>query len=191
MTLITSFRSVNLTGDLSFGNHTLRELRAVDEIILHRNSLGRTAWQVADRFKSDPKVSPITGGKMPYHFVIEPDGKVCQCLALEIKAPHAYPHNSRSVGISCIGDFRIHSPNERQFWAASVLAAQLTLRFLEYNAVGDLMPSTNGHGEVVDDRDCPGRYWDMGLFRSEVCDHIKDGRSICVDFVEAALETLG
>ena len=74
---------------------------------------------------------------------------------------HCFGANERSIGICCVGNFDAAPPPDRQW--------QICLNF-----VRQLMQSYRidpghvmGHGEWTDDgRTCPGKHWDMKLFRA-------------------------
>lgn len=49
-----------------------------------------------------------------YHFVIEWDGKVVQCRALDEEGAHCYGQNSTSIGVCFMGNNDVHKPSSAQ-----------------------------------------------------------------------------
>lgn len=142
-----------------------RMRQKLDAILVHRIDSGSDAKGVMDAFHGAvPGAAEVTGGQMPYHFIVEKDGAVVQCLPLSVKAPHGWKWNSHSVGVAAIGNFTIHPP------AASQWRSALMLCFLLSEPQGW---EVHGHTEVAmstkDPRKvCPGHLWPMDNFRAEM-----------------------
>ena len=51
---------------------------------------------------------------VPYTFLIEPDGTICQMLRLDRAGAHARGFNHSGFGIAFLGDFRFETPTEVQ-----------------------------------------------------------------------------
>ena len=100
-----------------------------------------------------------------YHFRIELVGEYYEVilgrLPNEIGAHCvAEAMNRRALGICCVGNFDEATPSDRQW--------QMALNFVRHLMDFHRIPPGHvlGHGEVAaDGRTCPGKWWDMDLFR--------------------------
>jgi len=161
-------------------------------IILHRcgvdlkwgHELGFDAESIIHAFTSKetkfPGAAKATGYQMPYHFLIggsfgpdEFDGKIWQTLPLEELGPHARGASGNYIGIGLIGDFRERNGTSLKQWHAAIDLCALILGGIERRTC-----DVQGHGEHRETHDgskapgepnaCPGDYWDMGGFRSDL-----------------------
>ena len=74
---------------------------------------------------------------------------------------HCIGMNKRSIGICCVGNFDLDAPEDK-LW-------QTCMNLVRHLMAQHKIPSTNvlGHRECTGyDRTCPGKFWNMGLFRS-------------------------
>lgn len=148
---------------------TLRPWRDVDRrlledvhlLLLHRihlRSLGISDQELSmsdlGEFFYDRKNG--TGGRFPYHFVIFPDGEVCQGAPLEMAAPGAVNGNSTGVQVAVVGDFRKDPPTKEQVQSTSKLCG-LLLETLPNKLLIDghtAKPGRTNHKGHL----CPGQY---------------------------------
>ena len=101
-----------------------------------------------------------------YHFGIELVGEYYEVLQGRLpneSGAHcvAEAMNNRALGICCVGDFDLEEPPDRQW--------QVCLNLVRYLTEQYRIPAGHvlGHGEVAaDGRTCPGRNFDMKLFRA-------------------------
>jgi hypothetical protein len=101
-----------------------------------------------------------TGGAIPYPLLVKTSGIVQQLCPLSYNTPHAAPWNTPSVGIAFVGDFRYHSPTDRQWEMAKFLGAVFLHHGLELFGHTELpIKSTS--------KVCPGSYFDMDALRRE------------------------
>jgi hypothetical protein len=121
-------------------------------LVLHRSDSGSTPELVAEFF-SDPQHK--TGRRMPYHFLIDSQGVVSQCVPLSIVAPGAVKLNPAGIQIALDGDFRKKPPSVKQGLALVNLVAEL----LKWK------PSLKVTGHTADDgatttpgKICPGKH---------------------------------
>ena len=69
--------------------------------------------------------------------------------------------NMQSLGICCVGNFDIEQPHIEQWKTCLLLTKYLQQR---YNIV---TANVLGHGELALYKSCPGKNWDMDLFRDQ------------------------
>jgi hypothetical protein len=143
----------------------------IEGVVVHRigKELGLTGHEVARSFADTStkfSAGSYTGGRVPYTFLVRPDGQVDQMLALYDVGPHALRWSTRSIGLACSGDFRKHKPTAEQWLAASQMATAIRMW---------IGPTcwVEGHTDLPDatkdkTKECPGRLWDMRAFRGEV-----------------------
>jgi hypothetical protein len=134
---------------------------------VHRCGLGDTAAQIALAYRGGcPEAAKATGGRMPYHLVILPNGIIEQAAPLDAVTPHARSWNHVAIGVAVIGDFRNETPSIEQ-WDA--------LRKLAHTCSGWLggRLAVKGHDELAEARadkskGCPGKGLDMEALRAEI-----------------------
>lgn len=152
-----------------------RNLLAIQGVMVHRvgkdlrtgADLGDTAEEICRAFTSDP-VGKWTGYKVPYTFIIDAQGRVAQCLPLDLVGPHARALSGKYVGVAYIGDFREHEPSPAQ-WANGLVITRVLLGALGLgvnSAVGHTDPEMVARGSTGDPaKECPGKLFSLGDFR--------------------------
>lgn len=174
-----------------------RDLSKIASIMIHRVGvdlrtgvvLGFDALDIAEVFIGrDPRwasVAKSTGSQNAYTFYVGGDlgpkaydGRVWQALPLDEIGHHGRRFSRYSIGIACIGDFRVKPPSERQWAAAVDIVSDLCFIF------GLISRRVQGHGEVKGAHSgakapgrpaaCPGDLWDMDAFRGSVRDDMRN-----------------
>jgi N-acetyl-anhydromuramyl-L-alanine amidase AmpD len=135
----------------------------VDTLIVHRVLLGTTARDIVQAFTGGvPEAAEATDHKMPYHFVVERDGSVHQCLSLNKRGVHARRWNRRSIAVACLGDFRREIPRVAQ-WQSAVLLGGLLSGIQKWEILGhDEAPKSSSDPN----KECPGDLWNMSRYRA-------------------------
>lgn len=100
---------------------------------------------------------------VPYTLLIEPDGTVSQMLALEARGAHAYAWNDKSIGVACIGDFRVSDPSPAQ-----LLSAVVTLACLHSLSGKHTLPILSHDQTRTVPKHCPGERFPLALLRERV-----------------------
>lgn len=135
----------------------------VDLLVVHRISLANVGIddddldgpKLANAFATNEELKPTTGGRVPYHLLIKPDGLIEQMLPLSIRGTHAKGYNWRSWGVACVGDFRQRPPAGPQTRALTKLLARLVVLTSDARIVGH----TQLDGASADvNKICPGSY---------------------------------
>lgn len=144
-----------------------RDLQRIDTIAIHRAGGGE--WPPSVERLVDALIQYWPGGRIPYHMMVEANGRIVQLLDFGDVGAHARAYNVPAIGIAAIGDFRAHEPEPAQ-WYATVDAAvhvMLTLRrrLRVSGHVPGLGPKATTHGAP-----CPGACWPMDRF----CVHVGD-----------------
>lgn len=144
-------------------------------ILIHRIALGNRARDVVAAFTGGvPDAAAVTGYKMPYHFVVEGDGTVVQCLPLSRQGPHAWKRNVDSIGVAAIGDFTRHAPAAAQ-WRSAAILCHLLGKPQAWEILGhDEAPQ----GSRDPNKQCPGWFWDMDRFREGVHELLISGGNV-------------
>lgn len=138
-------------------------MRNIEQIIIHRTDpsavgMPATARGVSRMFRTTPEVSRYTGGKVPYHDVIEPDGDIVHLVDWQYVTPHALSYNTTSIAIALIGDFRAAGPSPRQMMGFVAHLARVIHRFPEAEVSGHTaLPQASAHP----DKECPGALLDL------------------------------
>lgn len=141
---------------------------AVWYLVIHRlgAELGDDAAVIARAFRNTTPdgAGYGTGGRMPYHFLVFPDGRVAQCLPLDRAGAHAMKWNSKSIGIACLGDFRLHPMPSVQESSLIDLCSMLRLLVAGVQMIGhtDLPESSTDVLKV-----CPGKEINLSLLRAK------------------------
>jgi hypothetical protein len=94
-----------------------------------------------------------------YHKVILPDGSVADGRPEYAVGAHALGANSRSVGISLVGDFDVNLPSPAQLASLVALTADLAGKY------GVSPAAIVGHRDVYKDTTCPGRIFPWAEFK--------------------------
>ncbi len=97
-----------------------------------------------------------------YHKVILPDGTVADGRPEYAIGAHAIGANSRSVGISLVGDFDASLPSPAQMASLLALTVELAGKY------GVDAARVVGHRDVYKDTTCPGRIFPWGEFKREL-----------------------
>ena len=83
-----------------------------------------------------------------YHFLVDVDGTIYEGRDLGVRGVHTFGHNTGSVGVCLLGDFRFRAPSAEQLQATIAvgrwLVEQLTLTHLA------------GHSQFNESTVCPG-----------------------------------
>jgi hypothetical protein len=139
-----------------------RRVDSIKQVVVHRNTVGKNALEIAEWYAKNPK---YTGGKMPYHVVIQRDGTVEQAVGFGRVAPGAAGMNQTGIQITLVGDFRRHLPTPEQAFALYQCCKD-SARFIgTVNIIGH----TEKRPSAVDpDKECPGRLLNMDGLRKHV-----------------------
>lgn len=160
-------------------NNSRARENPIEGITLHRigDTLGKDGHEISQAFSNREKYQAgwYTGGRVPYTFLVLPDGGIDQMLPLWDVGPHALRWSSKSIGVACLGDFRKHEPTPAQWISACELVAAIYL----WVSGGAWI---KGHDELSGgssdpDKQCPGKYWDMGDFRRDTFRLVSDMES--------------
>lgn len=155
------------------------QMEAVKYLMLHRTMSHDLAWYekhlvtpdakgCSKFYQTNAEARAAVGGRFPYAFVVGMT-EIWQTRKLTDATPHARGFsdgrgNNEAVGIALIGDFRLLPPNGEQWILTVDLCAAIVRRYPHLRIVGhDEVP-----GAAPPDKKCPGKLWDMGLFRAEV-----------------------
>lgn len=121
-------------------------------VVLHRSDSGSTPEEVAEFF-SDPQYK--TGSRMPYHFLIDSQGVVFQCVPLSIVAPGAVKLNPAGIQVALDGDFRKKPPSVKQGLSLVNLVAELFRWKPSLKVVGH---TENEGATLTPGKVCPGKH---------------------------------
>lgn len=146
-------------------------------IIIHRigPELGGTAEELAEKFRDTKRhaAGSYTGGEFPYHFVLFPDGRIEQALALEDTGVHAIVWNKVAIAIALSGDYHLNQDPTPVLWENTVnLAALLAWWLGAYHLYGhtELGPSATKDPT----KRCPGAHISMDDLRAQVVTRLHD-----------------
>ncbi len=164
---------VNKIDACSDGKKRARDLESISCVMLHRIGpqlgidLVNNAEGVSKWFQRHEEA--MTGREMPYTFIICPDGTVEQALAISDTGPHAKKFNVPALSVAFIGDFRKNKCPAAQYQAAIALCSLLV------SWIGCGPAGIYSHTEKIPEgassdktKDCPGKTFDMTVFRAEV-----------------------
>jgi hypothetical protein len=148
----------------------------IEGITIHRigDTLGKDGYEITRAFRNREKYQAgwYTGGRVPYTFLILPDGAIDQMLPLWDVGPHALRWSSKSIGIACLGDFRKHEPTPAQWISACELSAAL---YLWINGGAWIKGHDELQGGSSDPtKSCPGARWSMQNFRRDTFELVND-----------------
>lgn len=100
-----------------------------------------------------------------YHYGVEEMNGllVCHKGRPEIyKGAHSIPVNSNSLAVCIIGNFDLEPPSPVILDAAAQVVRELVERYsIPFHSI-------KGHSETMQNRTCPGAYFDMDSFRDKV-----------------------
>lgn len=136
-----------------------------NRIVIHRCSLGATAEEISRSFQRDAAARSVTGGQMPYTFVVRQDGVIEQALALSDFGPHALSWSDDGIGVACVGDYRKEVPSPDQWASVVSLCTSLSIYLGEARIYG--------HGELPGGSrratiKCPGPFFGLARLRKDV-----------------------
>jgi len=168
-----------------------RNLGLVQLVLIHRigpalpegsSNLVTSGSEIAEFFTD---IQYKTGGRMPYGFVITPDGTIEQCAPLSIITPGAKGLNNVAINIAVIGDFRREAPSVKQGLALNELCVDLN----RWIVLKGTSPKIEGHTEKPgrsgdSNKSCPGKHLVVAGLRSNV-------RSVLEDDARAKLQGRG
>lgn len=148
---------------LSPSEYRGRPLPKITQVLIHRIEVGATAEETKQFFEKDrPKWS---GGKTPYHFLIQESGRIEQMVRLSQIGPHAKKYNSSSIAIALVGDFRKKEPSKEQMKSLKLLATEL----MYHLSIKKLWGHDELKGSSSDpNKKCPGKHIDMDDLRDTV-----------------------
>lgn len=136
-----------------------RRLDAVNGIVLHRSHVADTAFDTAIWFRDNPQ---YTGGKPPYHIMIEKSGRIVQLVPFSKIAPGARIANKTKIQLAFCGDFREHTPTIQQFVVGQSVVRELSWWIGQVNVFRhDEIPGSSGDPSKV----CPGERLNVEAFR--------------------------
>jgi hypothetical protein len=149
-------------------------------VVMHRIGVGRCALDVEEFFtKNAEGVATVTvrpaklaetikkwklygvperykaRAFVPYHFVIDLNGGITQFLDYDARGAHCYGYNSHSIGVACIGDFRIEKTTDAQMYASQVLCRDLLFKYGETVRIKRHDDLRRANNQRI--KGCPGR----------------------------------
>ena len=135
-------------------------------LVIHRTGLGEHAEEICAAYAHDPAAAAVTGGQMPYTFIVTRSGIIEQALRVTDIGPHARAWSSTGIGVGIVGDFRSEPPTPEQWQALRVLAHVFSGWLGGPNAIV-------GHDELPNyshdlTKRCPGELLEMTRLRWEV-----------------------
>lgn len=147
--------------------HGQRTLKQIQYLVVHR-TLDGSINDLIRAFKDTTKFAAgwYTGGKFPYHFIIDRNAALHQMLPLTRIGPAAKATlNLAGIHVAVQGDFRKERPTEDQLYTLRDVCIDLL----------EAMPALQlgGHTEFAgasDDpnKQCPGKHLDMNSLRAFV-----------------------
>lgn len=159
-------------GEIHYGNLThlvlhktgvsVRELPWLPDPLADKDC---NAFELARRFRRPNK---YTGGLVPYHVLVDVDGRAEQMLPLSMQGAHAVKRNAVALGIAYLGE----NPTQSQIVTMFALATVL----VPINAGLEVVGHTELPGASRDPRKvCPGSKLDLAWFRSAVAAKLAPG----------------
>lgn len=143
-------------------------IHRVQPSVASKRNLPDTAVGVRDLYQEVGTIGSKASGKMPFHLVIEPNGRLVQTAPLDRALTHARGCNRTHLGIACIGDFRSAAMPPAQH--AALLGCLVGLvqhggdKFKVDNIISHSAASKVGTERV----DSPGQHVDMAALRQAV-----------------------
>jgi len=130
----------------------------IDTVIIHRFGPKIPKWEdlhtaadIARAFAHHPELAQAFG-RMPYHFVVWPDGRVEQGVPVRFQTPHAYRWNNRAIGVAVVGDFRTEQATPEAFRSTVELSQALCSSYQARCGGHDEFPKASKDSNKV----CPG-----------------------------------
>lgn len=164
-------------------------------IVLHRITVGKGVTGIVDFFTTDPEgvATVVVGGLekrldsirdwraggvpswasekafVPYHFLVDRDGKINRMLEEDARGAHCAGVNNHSIGIGVVGDFR-----KREATGAQILSLKKLCRNLlrKYRRQLEKSEPIRTHDEVrrklqgKKPKGCPGNLLNVDEVRS-------------------------
>ncbi len=151
--------------------YSRRPLGSIEGIMMHRVGkdratgvdFGDTAEEICLEFTEGLAKSAV-GGKVPYTFIAEADGRIAQTLPLSLIGPHALKLSATWLSVALVGDFRYDEPPDVQFLSTMfLLRALLGTLALGVTAIkGHTDPEMVAAGSTRNKRkECPGKFLDL------------------------------
>jgi len=108
---------------------------------------------------------------VPYTFLIEPDGTICQMLRLDLAGAHARGFNHSGFGIAFLGDFRFETPTEVQLDSGVAVSVAL-LRQLQLQVPPIKLYSHDEARAVIKQgpKECVGKHFPLEDFRHRIAE---------------------
>ena len=157
---------IDRIAESSDGTRTYVDLLTRSLMVIHRCELGDTAEDIAHAYRTRPSAAAVTGGEMPYTFVVQRDGVIEQALLLSDVGPHARRWSPRGFGVAVIGDFRMREPSPAQ-WEAVRALGHVCTGFL--GGCGRIVAHDELEGGMSDaTKACPGSWFGMARMRDEI-----------------------
>ena len=152
----------------------MRYPKQIDTIMFHRILVGkppnRTSAEDIIKFFVDEGLMWIGTTDMPYTFIIEWGGAVCQCVNLQTRTPHAGSYNSRAIGVGVVGDFRKDPPSDAQRRVCPSLAVALAEILPTAPLVtvhGAIPKATKDKNKLLGGaEECPGEHFHKTWYRA-------------------------
>jgi hypothetical protein len=156
--LESSFEIKDDTGwFLTAHNYRARSVQDIKYAVVHRIDVGdgtpRGIGSFFETYIWDGQL--LTGGKMPYHLIIEVDGNVTRCVPYLMIAPGAAGLNKNGIQVGVVGDFRKHPPTDKQ--RISLLLAYKHLNEL-YPGIRPMRHDDEPTGTTMKNKVCPGKH---------------------------------
>lgn len=139
--------------DSSIANIQVVHRLGIDKLISIDGIVGEgTPVEVARCFQKHREYK--TDELMPYHFLVRKDGRVQQCLPLDLIGNGARRLNRNGLHIGVEGDFRTNKPTPQQAFSLTALCVALYL-----NGAKIITGHTEQRGCSADpDKVCPGKH---------------------------------
>jgi hypothetical protein len=115
-------------------------------------------------------------GFVPYHFMIQEDGRVARMLGLDVRGAHASAWNAHSIGVCCLGNYEQGLPKKAVVEACAALCADIL------NVYGAHNIKIFTHDETLkmagkEPKGCPGRHFPHELVRMAAFKAAQSGRA--------------
>jgi N-acetyl-anhydromuramyl-L-alanine amidase AmpD len=105
-----------------------------------------------------------TGGWAPYHFLVKPNGKWEQVIALGYRGAHSRGYNHCSIAVAVVGNTEDREMSTKQYNGLVKL-----LRLLREGWIIDIVGHDELPGACGDpNKRCPGRFLPMDALRREL-----------------------
>ena len=176
------------------------DLLHVRYLVIHRISLAKKIDANPDPIKDDDLDAAAlarvfrnkemgTGGWVPYHLILNANGRCEQTMPLSCVGAHAKGYNSQSIAIAAIGDFRKHEPPITQMRPLSRECARLVMinRGLTIGGHTRDFPGSSADEDKV----CPGPFLSIPKLVQKVTERLPPDWRYRTDDEVASLLRLG